>query len=117
MMSFWTFDDVFEEDGVVKEPFYGGFGLIAAGGIKKPSYNAFALLHRLGQERIPSSAKNALITRRADGTLVVAAWNLVDPEQNGPIAAYSFRISGRDARAQSFALATRFATRKHARGV
>ena len=25
-MSFWTFDDVFEENGVVKEPFYGGFG-------------------------------------------------------------------------------------------
>lgn len=31
MMSFWTFDDVFEEDGVVKEPFYGGFGLVASG--------------------------------------------------------------------------------------
>ena len=94
MMSFWTFDDVFEEDGVVKEPFYGGFGLIAAGGIKKPSYNAFALLHRLGQERIPSSAKNALITRRTDGTLVVAAWNLVDPDQNGQSQHIHFEFQG-----------------------
>ena len=34
MMSWWTFDDVFEEQGVVHKPFHGGFGLIAAGGIK-----------------------------------------------------------------------------------
>ena len=30
-MSYWTFSDVFEEQGVVKSPFYGGYGLIAAG--------------------------------------------------------------------------------------
>ena len=36
MMSYWTFDDVFEENGVVEGPFHGGFGLIAAEGIKKP---------------------------------------------------------------------------------
>src|SRR5260370_38383144 len=53
MMSYWTFSDGFEEQGVVKQPFYGGFGLIAAGGIPKPSYNAFKLLHQLGGERIP----------------------------------------------------------------
>src|ERR1019366_7896518 len=37
-MSYWTFSDVFEEQGVVKQPFYGGFGLIAARGIPKPAY-------------------------------------------------------------------------------
>lgn len=37
MMSFWTFSDVFEEDGPKKEPFDGGFGLMAMGGIKKPA--------------------------------------------------------------------------------
>ncbi len=31
MMSYWTFSDVFEEQGAVKTPFYGGYGLIAAG--------------------------------------------------------------------------------------
>src|SRR2546423_3707632 len=36
-MSYWTFSDVFEEGGVVKTPFYGGFGLLAAGGIPKRS--------------------------------------------------------------------------------
>jgi xylan 1,4-beta-xylosidase len=82
MMSYWTFSDVFEEQGVVKEPFYGGFGLIAAGNIPKPAYNAFKLLHQLGDKRIPVDSSNALATRRADGTLVVAAWNLVDPDKN-----------------------------------
>src|ERR1700690_3042853 len=32
IMSYWTFSDVFEEQGVAKGPFYGGGGLVAAGG-------------------------------------------------------------------------------------
>src|ERR1700678_2276693 len=36
-MSYWTLSDVFEEQGTVRRPFYGGFGLIAAGGIPKPA--------------------------------------------------------------------------------
>ena len=83
ILSYWTFDDVFEETGVVEDPFHGGFGLIAADGIKKPSYNAFALLHKLGDSRLANDAANLLVTRRADGTLVLAAWNLVDPDQKG----------------------------------
>ena len=45
-MSYWSFSDVFEEQGVVRTPFYGGFGLIAADNIPKPSFNAFAMLHQ-----------------------------------------------------------------------
>ena len=78
-MSYWTFSDVFEEQGVVKTPFYGGFGLFAAGGIPKPAFNAFALLHQLGTERLDLGAVGALLTRRSDGTLVVALWNYVKP--------------------------------------
>jgi xylan 1,4-beta-xylosidase len=80
MMSFWTFTDIFEEQGVVKQPFYGGFGLIATGGIPKPAYNAFKLLHQLGEERIAVDSDSVLVTRRKDGTLVIAAWNLVSPD-------------------------------------
>jgi xylan 1,4-beta-xylosidase len=83
MMSYWTFSDVFEEQGVVKQPFYGGFGLIAAGSIPKPSYNAFKLLHHLGNERIAVDSRSVLATREKDGSLVVAAWNLVPPDQTG----------------------------------
>jgi len=93
-MSFWTFSDVFEEGGPKHEPFDGGFGLMAMGGIKKPSYSAFALLHKLGQERIAQDASNVLVTRRRDGSLVVAAWNLVDPDQKGSVHSVEFEIRG-----------------------
>ena len=76
MMSYWTFSDVFEEQGVVKRPFYGGYGMIAERGLPKPAFNAFKLLHRLGDTRIPANANDILVTRRANGTLVIAVWNL-----------------------------------------
>ena len=82
-MSYWTFSDVFEEQGVVKQPFYGGYGLVAAGGIPKPAYRAFRLLHQLGSERLALDSDSALLTRRSDGGLVVAVWNLVPAEQTG----------------------------------
>jgi xylan 1,4-beta-xylosidase len=75
MMSYWTFSDVFEEQGVVNHPFYGGFGLLAEDGLPKPAFNAFKLLHRLGETRIPVNADDVLATRRADGTIVLAVWN------------------------------------------
>ncbi len=80
MMSFWTFSDVFEEGGPIAHPFEGDFGLRAEGGINKPSFYDFALLHRLGEERLPNDAEDVLITRRKDGALVLAVWNLVGPE-------------------------------------
>ncbi len=82
-MSYWTFSDVFEEQGVVKQPFYGGFGLIAAGGIPKPSFSVFKVLHQLGHERITLNSDSALATRGADGLLIVAVWNLIPPDQTG----------------------------------
>jgi xylan 1,4-beta-xylosidase len=84
MMSYWTFSDVFEEQGVVKQPFYGGYGLIAAPGLPKPAFNAFKLLHRLGDVRLPVASDSALATKRSDGTLVIALWNLVPAGQAGP---------------------------------
>jgi len=88
VMAFWPFSDVFEEHGVADAPFTDhsareGRGLIAPDGIPKPSYEAFALLHKLGEQRIRESADDAIVTRRNDGTMVVALWNLVDPEKAG----------------------------------
>jgi len=91
-MSYWTFSDVFEEQGVVKQPFYGGYGLIAEDGIPKPAYNAFLLLHRLGDERLALSSDDALATRRKDGTLVVAAWNMADPGTTGTAKEMEFKF-------------------------
>jgi len=81
-MSYWSFSDVFDEQGVVKTPFYGGYGLIAAYGLPKPAYAAFAVLHKLGTERIAVDSDSALATR-AGKKLVVAVWNYAPPEGGG----------------------------------
>jgi xylan 1,4-beta-xylosidase len=82
-MSYWTFSDVFEEQGVVKQPFYGGYGLIAEDDIPKPAFNAFLLLHRLGEERLSVSSDNVLVTKRANGSLAIAVWNLTGVGEKG----------------------------------
>ncbi|MGH8182458.1 MAG: GH39 family glycosyl hydrolase [Rhodanobacteraceae bacterium] len=82
-LSYWTFSDVFEEQGITRTPFYGGFGIIAEDGIDKPAFNAFAMLHRLGDTRLPLDSDSALATRRADGTLVLALWNYAPPVGDG----------------------------------
>jgi xylan 1,4-beta-xylosidase len=94
MMSYWTFSDVFEEQGVVKTPFYGGFGLLAEGGIPKPAFNAFALLHRLGDTRLDINSDSVLITRRKDGSLVIAVWNLFLPEEVGSSKTITLHVKG-----------------------
>ncbi len=94
MMSFWTFSDVFEEGGPIPRPFEGNFGLRAKGGINKPSYYGFDLLHQLGDRRLPNSSKNVLVTTGADGGLIVAAWNLVDPGQHGASRTMELRFHG-----------------------
>jgi xylan 1,4-beta-xylosidase len=83
MMSYWTFSDVFEEQGVVKMPFYGGYGLIAEDNIPKPAFNAFAVLHKLGDQRIQIDSDSALLTRTQDGTYVMALWNYSPPDESG----------------------------------
>jgi len=96
-MSYWTFSDVFEEQGVVKTPFYGGFGLLAAGGIPKPAFNAFALLHELGTQRLVGDGAGTLYTRRDDGTLVLALWNYVEVGAAGAPRSVVLHLSHSDA--------------------
>jgi len=93
IMSYWTFSDVFDEQGVVKEPFYGGFGLEAEGHLPKPAFNAFKVLHLLGDRRIPLQSQTALATLRQK-TLVLAAWNLVLPGATGKSTSITFDLQG-----------------------
>jgi xylan 1,4-beta-xylosidase len=93
-MSLWTFSDVFEEQGVLQQPFYGGFGLIAEDGIPKAAFNAFRLLHLLGGERIPVASDNVLVTRDADGQLAIAVWNYAAPEETGAPREIRLAITG-----------------------
>jgi xylan 1,4-beta-xylosidase len=82
-MSYWTFSDVFEEQGIIKTPFYGGFGLIAEDGIPKPAFNAFTMLHQLGDRRLKIDSDSALATKRGDGSIAIALWNYAPPFGTG----------------------------------
>lgn len=97
ILSYWTFSDVFEEQGVVKRPFYGGYGLIAEGGLPKPSFNAFKLLHRLGDMRIENPSTSTIITKRKDGTIVMAVWNMFLPEDSGTTRSLTIHLIGQTA--------------------
>jgi len=94
VMSYWTFSDVFEEQGVVKTPFYGGFGLFAEDGIPKPAFNAFKLLHNLGDQRIDLKSDSAILTRKKDGSLVIAVWNYAPPEHAGAARTFTLQFAG-----------------------
>ncbi|HEX5284146.1 MAG TPA: cellulase family glycosylhydrolase [Bryocella sp.] len=83
-MAYWSFSDVFEEQGVVRSPFYGGFGLIAADSIPKPSLNVFRALHKLGTQRIHVDSDSVLATKVADRSLAVALWDYAPPDGTGP---------------------------------
>jgi len=54
ILSWWTFSDIFEEDGFWSFPFYGNdqWGLIDIYGIPKPDYRAFQLLHESGDTEV-----------------------------------------------------------------
>lgn len=83
-MDYWAFSDVFDEQGVVRTPFYGGFGLVAAEGIPKPALNDFRALHQLGDRRIALDSDSALATKTADGKVVLALWDYAPPIGIGP---------------------------------
>ena len=90
MLSFWTFSDVFEEGGPIARPFVGMFGLRAKGGINKPSYYGYGLLHELGDRRIANQSQDTIVTKTANGGLAIAAWDLVDPGKSGTARSIHF---------------------------
>ncbi len=93
-MSFWCSCDVFEEQGIPKELFYGGYGMIALRRIPKPSFHAFTLLHRLGTERLSAGRGPLIATRRADESIAVLLWNFTPRDEEGnPVAGRTVKIT------------------------
>lgn len=80
--SYWTFSDVFEESDVPKALFHGGFGLVALHGIPKPTFHLFAFFRALGKALLYRD-EQMIVTRRADGSVALVAWNLVMEKGEG----------------------------------
>ena len=72
--SYWTFGDVFEEFGVPFTPFHGGFGLVADGLIKKPTFHTFSFYKRLEGECIVKE-DNCVAVKTKDGAIRGVLWN------------------------------------------
>ena len=78
-MSYWTFTDIFEENGTVPNAFHGGFGLINFHGLRKPSFYAYQFLNRLGDEELKSNDADSWITRSKNAVQVLF-WNYSPPK-------------------------------------
>lgn len=77
-MSYWTFTDIFEENGTVPSPFHGGFGLINFQGLKKPSFYAYKFLNALGDEELVNKDAESWVCRSKNGVQILL-WNYSPP--------------------------------------
>lgn len=72
--SYWTFGDIFEEQGVPFTPFHGGFGLVANGGIPKPTFWSFKFYKDLQGECVLKN-QDMVILRTREGGYQGILWN------------------------------------------
>ena len=74
--SYWTFGDVFEEMGVPFSLFHGGFGLVAANCIPKPTFWTFAFYKALKDkaEKCVHKDRCSVVVRTAAGFAGIL-WN------------------------------------------
>jgi len=78
-MSYWTFTDIFEENGPPPSPFHGGFGLLNAQGLRKPAFYAYHFLNWLGEDELRSSDPNSWASLGGRGARVLF-WNFTPPK-------------------------------------
>ncbi|GAA4429006.1 cellulase family glycosylhydrolase [Georgenia halophila] len=88
--SYWTFSDTFEEEGVPTALFHGGFGMLAHGQIKKPTYHLYAFMARMGSQ-VLARGEDHLVTRDDAGRVTVLAWQPVGGTDD-PVEPESHRI-------------------------
>ena len=70
-LAYWTFTDVFEEEGAGRDPFHGGFGMLNQDGIAKPTMHAYRMLNALG-DRLVHREEGLVITRHGTGVAALA---------------------------------------------
>lgn len=82
-MSYWVFNDIFEESGIPFTPFHGGFGLMNLQDIRKPAYFAMKFLNQLGDTELTNTDAASWACMDANGGIQVLAWDLTHPTPNG----------------------------------
>lgn len=81
MFSYWTYTDIFEENGPPTQCFHGGFGLFNMNSIPKPTYYAYTFLHRLGDTELVCDDENAYVCK-SENAVQILLWNIKKPETN-----------------------------------
>lgn len=89
--SYWTFGDIFEEQGVAFTPFHGGFGLVANGVIPKPTFWTFAFYKMLKGFDCIYRGDDAVIVSGKKGEFRGIIWNS-STKRCGKAVDYSFDI-------------------------
>ncbi len=74
-MSYWTFTDIFEENGPRMTPFHGGFGLINYEDLKKPAFYAFKFLNELGESELNNADPASWVCMNPDHSVQALFWN------------------------------------------
>lgn len=81
-MSYWTFSDIFEEGGAGIGAFHGGFGMVNEQGIHKPTFHAFRMMNRLGNQILLSTARGILTEGKESNSVTGIFFHYPD-EMNG----------------------------------
>ena len=81
-MSYWTFTDIFEEPGIPRGAFHGGFGLMNLHGIKKPTYLVYEYMNKLGPEELQTKDTDVWICKNKDGVQALF-WDFTFLDQKG----------------------------------
>jgi xylan 1,4-beta-xylosidase len=70
-IAFWTLSEIFEEDVHSPPPFSGGFGLVSAEGIRKPTWYALWFLRRI-RGQILKQGEEYIVTKRDNSVYILA---------------------------------------------
>eukprot|EP01103_Thecamoeba_quadrilineata_P006203 TRINITY_DN15937_c0_g1_i1.p1 TRINITY_DN15937_c0_g1~~TRINITY_DN15937_c0_g1_i1.p1 ORF type:complete len:499 (-),score=97.32 TRINITY_DN15937_c0_g1_i1:6-1502(-) len=103
IFSWWTFSDIFEEQGLNSTLFNEGFGLQTLHQIAKPSFRAFELLHQTGDTRFNvtgdglNSPTAGLVVTTNSTTLSVLMYNYNIPNATIENETLCVQITGLDA--------------------
>lgn len=75
-LAYWSLSDIMDQGITEDSIFHGGFGLLTRNSIKKPAYNAFYLLDKLGKNII-EQGNDYVISSNGGGSYQILLYNFV----------------------------------------